>query len=53
MPIFFGGAFNWDFEDNMVLAAAKRADVDYLVTNDKALIVKAQEAFRRFSRLPR
>ena len=30
-----------DFEDDMVLAAAKRAEVDYLVTSDRQLIQKA------------
>lgn len=30
-----------DFEDNMVLAAAERAKVDYLVTSDRQLIEKA------------
>lgn len=33
-----------DFEDDMVLAAAKRAEVDYLVTSDKRLIQKATVA---------
>lgn len=37
-------SFNWDLEDNMVLAAAKRANVDYLATNDKDLIAKATVA---------
>ena len=32
---------NWDLEDNMVLAAAKRSGADYLVTSDRALISKA------------
>lgn len=32
---------NWDLEDNMVLAAAKRSEADYLVTSDRALIGKA------------
>lgn len=27
----------WDLEDNVVLAAAKRSEADYLVTNDRAL----------------
>lgn len=31
----------WDLEDNVVLAAAQRAEVDYLVTNDWALIQRA------------
>lgn len=35
---------NWDLEDNMVLAAAKRAEVDYLVTSDRALMAKANVA---------
>lgn len=30
-----------DFEDDMVLAAARRAEVDYLVTSDRQLIQKA------------
>lgn len=30
-----------DFEDNLILAAARRADVDFLVTEDKKLIVHA------------
>ena len=30
-----------DLEDNMVLAAAERAQVDFLVTNDKDLIRKS------------
>lgn len=30
-----------DFEDDMVVAAAKRAEVDYLVTSDRQLIYKA------------
>jgi predicted nucleic acid-binding protein len=30
-----------DFEDDMVLAAARRAGVDYLVTSDRQLIQKA------------
>ena len=34
-------AFNWDLEDNMVLASAQRAQVNYLATNDKALIEKS------------
>ncbi|MDO4404696.1 MAG: PIN domain-containing protein [Atopobiaceae bacterium] len=33
-----------DFEDNMVLAAAERAQVDYLVTSDTKLIQKATVA---------
>lgn len=33
-----------DFEDNMVLAAAERAEVDYLVTSDFRLIQKANVA---------
>lgn len=32
---------NWDLEDNMVLAAAKRCEADYLVTSDAHLIQKA------------
>lgn len=32
---------NWDLEDNMVIAAAKRIQADYLVTSDKELIAKA------------
>lgn len=35
---------NWDLEDNMVLAAAKRAEVDYLVTSDRVLLAKANVA---------
>ena len=35
---------NWDLEDNMVLAAAKRAEADYLVTSDRMLISKANVA---------
>lgn len=31
----------WDLEDNVVLAAAQRAEVDYLVTNDRVLIQRA------------
>jgi predicted nucleic acid-binding protein len=34
-------ALHADFEDDMVLAAAKRAEVDYLVTSDRQLIQKA------------
>ena len=34
----------WDLEDNMVLAAAQRANADYLVTNDRALIAKSTVA---------
>jgi predicted nucleic acid-binding protein len=30
-----------DFEDNLVLAACRRAKADYLVTNDRALIAHA------------
>lgn len=30
-----------DLEDNFVLAAAERAQVDYLITNDKALLQKS------------
>lgn len=37
-------AVNWDLEDNMVLAAAKRAEADYLVTSDKVLIAKSSVA---------
>ena len=33
-----------DFEDNMVLAVAERAKVDYLVTSDRKLIQKATVA---------
>lgn len=33
-----------DFEDDMVLAAAERAHVDYLVTSDERLIAKATVA---------
>ena len=33
-----------DFEDDMVLAAAERAKVDYLITSDRALIHKATVA---------
>lgn len=35
---------NWDLEDNMVLAAAKRAEADYLVTSDRGLISKSNIA---------
>ena len=35
---------NWDLEDNMVLAAAKRAEVDYLVTSDRVLLAKTNVA---------
>ena len=38
---------NWDLEDNMVLAAAKRAGADYLVSNDRVLISKANVAALR------
>ena len=31
----------WDLEDNVVLAAAQRAEADYLVTNDRELIQHA------------
>ncbi len=34
-------SLNWDLEDNMVLAAAKRCAADYLVTSDAHLIQKA------------
>lgn len=30
-----------DFEDDVILASAQAADIDFLVTNDKALLVKA------------
>ena len=33
--------FNNDLEDNFVLAAAERAQVDYIVTNDETLIRKS------------
>lgn len=33
-----------DLEDNLVLAAARRADVDYLVTTDRVLLAKATVA---------
>lgn len=36
--------FNWDLEDNMILASAQRAQADYLTTNDKALIEKSTVA---------
>ena len=36
--------FNGDFEDNFVLAAAERAQVDYLVTSDQKLLRKATVA---------
>ena len=32
---------NQDFEDNLILAAAKRANADYLVTSDAQLLRKA------------
>lgn len=32
---------NHDFEDNVVVAAAERSKVDYLVTSDQKLIKKA------------
>lgn len=38
---------NWDLEDNMVLAAAKRVGADYLVTSDRTLISKANVAALR------
>ncbi len=38
---------NWDLEDNMVLAAAKRAGADYLVTSDRVLISKSNVAALR------
>lgn len=34
----------WDLEDNVVLAAAQRAEADYLVTSDRALIQRATVA---------
>ena len=34
----------WDLEDNMVIAAARRAKADYLVTSDHALITKSPVA---------
>lgn len=34
----------WDLEDSVVLAAPRRAEVDYLVTSDQALIQKASVA---------
>lgn len=34
----------WDLEDSFVLAAPRRAEVDYLVTSDQALIQKASVA---------
>lgn len=34
-------ALTWDLEDNVVLAAAERAEADYLVTNDRSLIQHA------------
>ncbi len=37
-------SLNWDLEDNMVLAAAKRCEADYLVTSDAHLIQKANLA---------
>lgn len=33
-----------DYEDNLVLAACRRAEVDYLVTNDKKLLEHADVA---------
>lgn len=36
-----------DFEDNLVLAAAQRANVDYLITRDATLIAKATVAALR------
>lgn len=33
-----------DYEDNLVLAACKRAQVDYLVTNDRKLLEHADLA---------
>ena len=36
--------FNSDFEDNLILAAAKRASADFIVTSDQALLTKATVA---------
>jgi len=36
--------FNGDFEDNLVLAAARRASVDFIVTSDLVLLKKATVA---------
>lgn len=33
--------FNSDIEDNLIMAAAERAQVNYLVTNDKGLLRKS------------
>ena len=37
-------ALHRDYEDNLVLAACKRAQVDYLVTNDRKLLEHADLA---------
>lgn len=37
-------ALNDDFEDNFVLAAAERANADFIVTNDRQLLRKATVA---------
>ena len=37
-------ALHCDYEDNLVLAACKRAQVDYLVTNDRKLLEHADLA---------
>ena len=37
-------SFNSDFEDNFVLAAAERAQADFLVTSNKQLLTKATVA---------
>lgn len=37
-------SLDWDLEDNMVLAAAERAEANYLVTSDAQLIKKANVA---------
>ena len=37
-------ALHRDYEDNLVLAACKRAQVDYLVTNDRKLLEHADIA---------
>lgn len=37
-------SFNSDIEDNLIMAAAQRARVSYLVTNDKGLLKKATVA---------
>ena len=40
-------ALHRDYEDNLVLAACKRAQVDYLVTNDRKLLEHADLAAKK------